>query len=188
MAIDKELMDAYFLHGIDITNRRVFLSDIDSESVDKVVKGLYLMETDSPTEPVELFICSYGGSVEHTLALHDIIRTLRIPVRTFAYGVCMSAAPLLLASGQRGERWISPNLQLMFHALSDEISGKLSDMKSALKYSADLDDLWLDLLVSYSTKDKKFWNTKINKNVDWYFGSQEAIEFGLADNIWEESQ
>lgn len=184
--LDENWVTAYFEHGVDVENRRVFLTDIDSDSVSKAVRGLYLMETESKTEPAELFICSHGGDVEQTLALYDILNTLQIPVHSFAYGVCMSAAPLLLASGEKNNRWISANTQFMIHPLSDELQGKLADLRSAVKYSEHLDNLWIDLLTKHSKKDRSFWQRRVNKGVDWYFSAEEALEYGLADSIWEE--
>ena len=63
MKIENEWVAAYFERGVDVTNRRVFLGNIDHESVDAVVKGMYLMETQNHTDPIELFISSYGGEV-----------------------------------------------------------------------------------------------------------------------------
>lgn len=186
MAFDKQLLGSYFDHGIDLQNRRVFLGEIDEETVANVIKGLYLMETDDETEPCEIFINSCGGSVYEALALYDIIQTLKIPVQTFAYGKCMSAAPLLLAAGDKGNRWVSPNCVFMYHQASDEPpGGKLRDLAAAIEHTKKLDNTWINLLVQNSTKDARFWH-RLDDKPDVYFGAEEAIEWGIADNIWTE--
>lgn len=184
--LTSDWVTAYFDHGVDVENRRAFLTDIDSDSVSKLVRGLYLMETLSRDEPAELFICSHGGEVEQCLGLYDILKTLRIPVHTFAYGVCMSAAPLLLAAGEPGNRWVSANTSFMFHPMSDSLEGKLGDLKSTVKYCEQLDNRWVDLLSKHTTKNRAFWKRQVVKGNDWYFTADEAIEFGLADSIWQE--
>ena len=69
---DKDWVDAYFENGVDVANRRVFLdSEITDVSIGSAVRGLYLMETESDEQPVEMFISSYGGDLQETLALYD---------------------------------------------------------------------------------------------------------------------
>lgn len=185
MPFSKELLGPYFDHGIDLDNRRVFVGDIDSDTVSKIVKGLYLMETEDDTEPCEMFISSYGGSVYEALALYDIMNTIKIPIHTFGYGKVMSAAPLLLAAGEPGQRWVSPHAAFMYHEAADEISGKFRDMTAALKQGQWLDDTWIKLIARHSSKDTRFWKG-LNGKPDFYFGAEEAIEYGIADSIWIE--
>lgn len=177
---------AYFEHGIDIVNRRVFIRDIEEETIDAAIKGLYLMETEDKEKPCELFISSFGGSVYEALALYDIINTLRCPVHTFAYGKCMSAAPLLLAAGEPGHRWVAPNVSFMHHQWSDELCGKGDAIKADLKHNEKLEATWLSLITKHSSKTLNFWKTRAKLAADFYFGSDEAIEWGIADQMWVE--
>lgn len=184
--IDKEWVDAYFEHGVDLVNRRVFIGDIDYESVDKVIKGLYLMETASETEACEMFISSYGGTIYDALALYDIMNTLKCPIWTFAYGKCMSAAPLLLAAGEPGHRWVSPNVSLMHHDWADELEGRGAKIMEDVKHTEALGKQWTRLLAKHSIKDFKWWDTRGKKASDFYFSAEQAIEWGVADSIWTE--
>ena len=187
MAFDKELLDAYFDRGVDLQNRRVFVGDIDSTSVSNIVKGLYLMETDDPEASCEMFISSVGGEVCEALALYDIMGTVKCPIATFAYGKCMSAAPLLLAAGKKGERWVSPHAVFMYHEASAGVEGKLRDAAVALKHEQSMDDVWITLMAEHTSKDVRFWK-RLNSKPDYYFGAEEAIEWGIADEIWVEKQ
>lgn len=183
----KEWIDAYFDYGIDFSNRRVFLDDdIDIESVGAAIKGLYLMETASNTLPVEIFISSYGGCVYESLALYDIINTLKCPVYTFGYGKIMSAAVLLLAAGEPGHRWVAPNVGLMHHDWSCEIEGKGEDLRIAVKEGERLNQNWTKLLSGCTNKDFKWWHSRSKKNADFYFTAEQAIDWGVADLMWVE--
>jgi len=185
--IDKETLETYFDKGVDIANRRVFLiGDIDGESVGNIIKALYLIEADSDVEPCELFINSPGGSITDALALYDVINTMCCPVHTFAVGMCMSAAPLLLACGEKGHRWVGENCMFMTHEGSDDLEGKFSDLRAAVTFNLSLDKVWLKLVSEHTGRTMKFWQAKSTKNHDFYFGAQEAIEWGLADSIWNE--
>ncbi len=187
--IDKEFIETYMDKGIDLANRRIFLiGDLDAESIGNAIKALYLMETESSVEACELFINSTGGSIMDTLALYDVINTVKCPVHTFAVGCCMSAAPLLLAAGEKGERWVGENCMFMTHQGSDDLAGKFSDLQSAVKFNIKLDKVWLELLTKNSKKPFAFWARRSSKGPDFYFGADEAIEWGIADSIWNEKQ
>lgn len=183
----KDWVDAYFDHGIDIANRRVFITgDIDEESIGAAIKGLYLMETNNREERIEMFISSFGGDLYEAMALYDIINTISCPIHTFAYGKCMSAAPLLLAAGEPGHRWVAPHVAFMAHDVSYGVDGKLSHIKGDLVHVADLNETRLRLMATLSNKDYKFWSNRSNRTSDFYFTADEAIEWGLADHIWVE--
>lgn len=184
--IENAWVDTYFNHGVDIANRRVFVGEIDSDSIEIVIKGLYLMEGESTTKPCEMFISSFGGQVYDALALYDIIQTLQCPIHTFAYGKCMSAAPLLLAAGEPGHRWVAEHVAFMTHEASDEMEGKVQDLEKAVAHTKALDKIWNNLLAKHSNKDYRFWAGKSRKPFDFYFGADKAIEWGIADAIWRE--
>ncbi len=183
---DKDWVEAYFENGVDVTNRRVFIGDIDADKVDYAIKGLYLMETESSTLPCEMFISSYGGNMYDALALYDIMNTLSCPIHTFAYGKCMSAAPLLLAAGAAGQRWVAPHVAFMHHDWADEISGKGSELAAAVKHNETIGKVWTNLLAEHSQKDFKWWDARAKKAFDFYFSADDAVEWGLADQIWVE--
>lgn len=185
---DKDWVEAYFENGVDVANRRVFLGDIDAVSVDFAIKGLYLMETESSTDPCEMFISSYGGTIYDALALYDIMNTLSCPIHTFAYGKCMSAAPLLLAAGADGYRWVAPHVSFMHHDWSDEVAGKGAELEAAVKHNETLGKMWTTLLAKHTSKDFRWWNSRAKRPADFYFSAEEALEWGLADQVWLEKQ
>jgi ATP-dependent Clp protease protease subunit len=184
---DKDWVDAYFDHGIDIANRRVFLDqDIDHDSVGAVVKGLYLMETDNSSEPIEMFISSYGGCIYEALALYDIINTIKCPIHTFGYGKIMSAAVLLIAAGEPGCRWIAPHVAFMHHDWNAEVEGKAQDLQTVVRHYEAISQQWTKLLAKHTDKDVKWWNVRAKKPADFYFTADEALEWGVADSMWVE--
>jgi len=154
---EHEWVEAYFENGVDLINRRVFIGDIDAVSVDFAIKGLYLMETESSEEPCEMFISSYGGNVYDALALYDIMNTLKCPIRTFAYGKCMSAAPLLLAAGQKDQRWVAPNVSFMHHDWSADMEGTGRQLVTNVKHNEAVGKVWTELLAKHSSKNFKWW-------------------------------
>lgn len=187
MKIDRDYITALFEHGIDLTNRRVFLDDeIDEEIASKVVRGLYLMEIGSSRNPIEVFISTYGGSVYDMNGIYDIMNTVKCPVHTFAYSKCMSAGILLLAAGTLGHRWIGPNTTFMHHSVESELEGVRLKLKADVHHMDELESRRFELLANHSSKDAKFWRDRASRQADVYFTAEEAIEWGIADHIWVE--
>jgi ATP-dependent Clp protease, protease subunit len=185
LKFDKDWVQPYFEYGIDVVNRRVFLSgDITEDSIATVTKGLYLMESFSDMEPCEIFISSLGGDIHECLALYDIIKTLNCPVHTFAFGKCMSAAPLILAAGHPGQRWCAPHTSFLHHDWGDIVEGTGAQIKSNIKHNEEINKMWLERLVECTNKDYAWWYDRGKRNSDFYFYAEDALEWGLADNVW----
>lgn len=191
MRVSKDHLEVYFNHGVDIANRCIFLiSEVEEESINPIVKGLYLMENESNSSlPIELRICSYGGNVYDMFALHDVTRTLRCPVHTMGMGKVMSAAVLLVACGEKGNRWAGPNTTFMIHVPSwDAPDQKLHDHRIDVKEGERVWNVWYSLMAEYTSKDEAFWKRLCNKRDDVYFDAYKAQEWGIVDHIWDEKK
>jgi ATP-dependent Clp protease protease subunit len=189
-SISKDWVDAYFDHGVDVANRRIFLVDeIDEDTVTDVVKGLYLMENQGEVKPIELFLSSCGGDIYEMFALYDIFKTIKCPIHTFAYGKCQSATPLLLAAGEKGNRWCAPHCFFMIH----DSWGALPEMNTEqaeiqVRHAKHVREQWCRSLARHTDKDFRFWSTKTKKGTDTFFSADEALEWGVADKIWDQKE
>jgi len=188
--VSKDLVDVYFQHGVDLTNRRIFLFDEISEvSIGGVIKGLYLMEQSNNKLPIELFIGSFGGSEYEMFALYDTTRTLSSPIHTVAIGKCMSAAPLLIAGGEQGHRYATPNTFFMIHEGYAEFgANRKDDYKTVSKHLDQLNGRWSSLMAKHTKKPEAFWNKLCKKVNDTHFDVQQAIEWGIIDHIWDQKE
>lgn len=177
-------------YGLDVKGRRVFLhGDIDGDIIGKTIRGLYLLNDLSKEEPIELFVSSYGGDLDEAFALHDVTRTISAPVHTVALGKCMSAAPLLVACGQKGSRWASENCQFMMHDVSlDEIDGSPVAIAAHVDAARAQMVRYAELLAKYTDKTKRHWSRMFQMRADKFFSADEAMEWGLIDNIWAEKE
>lgn len=186
--ISKDWIDAYFEYGVDRQNRRIFLFDgVEENSIGTVIKALYYMDSESIEKPIELFIGSFGGSEYEMFALYDVIRTLRAPIYTTAIGKCMSAAPLLVACGEVGYRYATPNTWFMVHESWEDFGAKrMDELAKDLKHYESMSTRWYDLMALHTKKDINFWKKHCKGVGDHYFDAYQAQEFGLIDHIWDE--
>lgn len=190
MRISKDWIDAYFNYGVDVKNRHIFLTDdIDNETAGNVIKGMYLMENENKTGPIELRVMCYGGDVYHMYALHDATKTIKCPIHTMGLGTVMSAAVLLVACGEKGQRWAGDNTTFMIHVPSwDKTYTAQHHHKIEVEESERLWKRWYVLMGRYTNKDSKFWERLCNKKVDIYFDAEQALEWGIIDQIWSEKE
>jgi len=186
--ITKDWIDAYFDYGIDRQNRRIFMfEDVDEGSIGMVIKGLYYMDAETSEKPIELFIGSFGGSEYEMFALYDTIRTLSVPIRTIAIGKCMSAAPLLVACGEPGHRYATPNTWFMVHQSWDDFGERRIDaLKKDLKHYESMGNRWYELMANHTNQTAAFWKKHCEHVGDKYFDAYQAQEWGIIDHVWDE--
>jgi ATP-dependent Clp protease protease subunit len=186
--ISKDWVDAYFSYGIDVVNRRIFLlDDIDEAAIGYAIQGIYLMESEDPNQAIELFIGSFGGSEYEMFALYDVMNSIKCPISTCALGKCMSAAPLLVAAGSKGERYATPNTWFMVHQSWDEdMGGRVDEVDRTLKHMKAMETTWYETMASHTTKPVSFWKRLCGNVGDSYFSAEKAIDYGIIDQIWSE--
>ena len=181
----KANLEAALELGIDIRGRRIFLQgDVDEDTISVAIRAMYLM-ADQSDEPIDLFVASYGGNIDEAFALHDVTRTIKCPVHTTALGMCMSAAPLLVACGAQGNRYASENCEFMLHPASLEAEGTPSNVRGTAEATQRRCTRMNRLLAKYTKKDFRFWS-KFDRGDDHYFTAEQALEWGLIDAIWSE--
>ena len=179
-------MSAALEHGVDISGRRIFLhGDVDADSIAMAIRGMYLM-ADQSESPIELYVASYGGDIDEAFALHDVTRTISVPVHTIALGMCMSAAPFLVACGHKGNRFASENCEFMLHTASMEVEGTMSNVAGTADAVRRRCERMDRLLAKYTNKPYRHWSRFSRASDDYYFTAQQALEWGLIDHIWSE--
>ena len=173
--------------GVDIKGRRVFLhGGVDEDTIGIAIRAMYLL-ADLKADPIELVVTSYGGDLDEAFALHDVTRTIKVPVHTVALGKCMSAAPLLVACGEKGSRYASENCQFMMHdCMLDEIDGSPTFIEAHVAAARAQMVTYAELLGKYTNKPKSHWQRMFKQKSDKFFSAEEAQEWGLIDQIWAE--
>ncbi len=169
------------IHDEMLSHREVELvGEVDADSANALIRQLRYLQREDPGAWVTLYINSPGGSVDSGMALYDVMQAVSCPIRTVCVGLAASMAALLFVSG--AERGMLPHSRLMIHdPLIVQTGG------SALKLKAVSDDLMetrqiiARVIAEHSGKSTDEVLAKTAS--DSYFRAEEAIEFGLADQI-----
>jgi ATP-dependent Clp protease protease subunit len=122
---------AFDIYSRLLGHRVVFLGrQIDDELANLIVAQLLHLESDDPDKPVALYINSPGGSMDAMFAIYDTMQHVKPAVHTTCIGMAASAASLILAGGEAGERSILPHGRVMIHQpWVQGVGGQASDIE-----------------------------------------------------------
>jgi len=165
------------------TNRIIYMSgDFTEQKTELIVAKLLHFESANPSKDILLIIDSYGGIVDSFVAIHDTMKILRCNVATCCIGKAMSCGQLLLISGEKGKRFITPNSRVMIHEFSSGNFGKLSDLEVSVNENKRLQKtIWETLNIKYTKLTKKRLDDMRER--DTYLDAKECLENGLVDHI-----
>tara|TARA_R110000824_G_scaffold199240_1_gene383267 strand:- start:204 stop:899 length:696 start_codon:yes stop_codon:yes gene_type:complete len=144
-----------------------------------------LKKGELPYDPIKFYISTYGGSADEMFGVYDMMTQVKekCVIETIGMGKVMSAGTLLLAAGTKGHRKIGKNCRVMLHQVSAAAIGPLFNMTTELEAIQKMQDQYIDIMVSCTSLSKRKLKSLLNERVNVYLSAQEAIEYGLADEI-----
>ncbi len=161
--------------------RAVWLSGgITTGLTEEVLKALWdLIEADKE-KPIALFINSDGGTVVEATALYDFILASETPIDTYALGEIKSAAVLVFVAGRR--RYTYPNTLFMLHKAIG--SPPERNFPEVLRYAEEMSK-WDGRYAGLVAQRIKLDSTAIRAAMEatTFFGAEEALEWGVCDEI-----
>lgn len=162
-------------------NRMVFITEsiTDALASDVIQQLLYLASVSS--EDITLVINSPGGSVTAGLAIYDTMQGLSCDVSTVCLGMAASMGAFLLAAGTKGKRYVTPNSEVMIHQVMGGASGQAVDVQIAARRIGRKKDSLNDLLAAFTGQPLE--RIQIDTDRDYFMSAQEAVQYGMADDI-----
>lgn len=160
--------------------------EIDEDSIGDAVKWLIYENLDVSREKIlTLYINSTGGDLYQAFGLIDVMRSSPHVVRCIGIGAVMSAAFLIFASGDKGQRYAAKNTSFMCHQFSDSTEGKYHDIKATMKDNELTNQKMVDVLREATGLAPSVVRKKLLPASDVYLTAVEMIELGIADHILE---
>ena len=186
---DNQLPDPRELAYQKARKNRIFYVDfeIDSETgtdkdltlITKTIIEMNIEEANIPEKdlkPITIFVNSYGGDLDVSLNLADVIMASRIPIITVAMGVAMSAGFIIFLSGTR--RYVFNHTNLLIHSGSATLAGTAEQVAAAqTNYKAQLAQM-KDLILARTEIPEKVYNK--NKTKDWYLTIDDVKNYKIA--------
>jgi ATP-dependent Clp protease protease subunit len=170
-----------------LENRIIFLAGpIVERAASTVIQQLLYLQSIRKDQDVNLYINSPGGLVDQTLAIYDTMQFMGSEVATYCIGQAASGAAVILMAGTKGKRYILPNAKVMLHQPYGGITGQAED----IRIQADevlRDKERLNNIIAKCT-GKPVEKVAEDTERDWYMNAQEALEYGMVDEILDEDQ
>ena len=172
-----------------LKDRIIFLGeDVNPTSASLVIAQLLFLESEDPDKEISLYINSPGGSITDGMGIVDTMNYIKCPVSTICIGMAASMGAVLLASGEKGRRFATPNAEILIHQpLIGGPGGGLSGQTTEIKIHADH-------MVKTREKLNKLLSARTGKPLeiiekdterDNYMTAEEALKYGLIDGIME---
>lgn len=170
-----------------LKDRIIFLGEqVDSASAGVVIAQMLFLESEDPEKEIHLYINSPGGSITDGMAIVDTMNYISCPVSTICVGLAASFGAVLLANGEKGKRFATPNAEILIHQPLIE-GGGLSGQTTEIKIHADH-------MVKTREKLNKLLSDRTGQPLDVimkdterdnYMTAEEALKYGLIDGIMD---
>ena len=170
-----------------LKDRIIFLGEqVDATTASLVIAQLLFLESEDPEKEIFLYINSPGGSITDGMGIVDTMYYIKCPVSTICVGMAASMGAVLLASGEKGKRYATPNAEILIHQPLIA-GGGLSGQTTEIKIHADH-------MVKTREKLNKLLSDRTGQSLetiqkdterDNYMTAEEALKYGLIDGIME---
>lgn len=178
---------SYDIYSRLLKERIIFLSGpITDDVANLVVAQLLFLVAEDPNKDINLYINSPGGSVSAGLAIYDTMQYIKCDVSTICIGQAASMGAFLLAAGEKGKRYSLPNADIMIHQPLGGAQGQAEDIRIQAEKILKVRELLNKILTEKTGQSLK----KIEKDTDrdFFMTAEEAVKYGLIDEVIEKSK
>jgi ATP-dependent Clp protease, protease subunit len=175
---------AYDIFSRLLKERIVFITGpVEDGMATLVIAQLLFLEAENPKKEISMYINSPGGVVTSGMAIYDTMQFIRPAVSTLCVGQAASMGSLLLAAGEKGQRFALPNARILLHQPSGGFQGQASDIERHAEDIIKLKRRLEEIYARHTGQDRE----KIERTLDRDFmmTSEEAKAFGLIDSVIE---
>ena len=163
-------------------DRLIFLGVGIDDDVSNIITAqlLYLASVDDQAD-ISLYINTPGGVVTSGLSIYDTMQLISPDVATICTGMAASMGSVLLAAGAKGKRSALPHSRVMIHQPLGGARGQASDILIAAEEIRKTRDELCSIIAQHS--GQPFEKIITDADRDFWMTSQEALEYGMIDNI-----
>jgi ATP-dependent Clp protease, protease subunit len=156
---------------------------INDQIANAIVAQLLFLESEDSTKDIYMYVNSPGGEVYSGLSVYDTMQTIKSSVTTICLGMAMSFGAVLLAGGAKGKRYCLPNATVMIHQPLGGARGQAAEIEIEAREALRLRQVLNEILARHTGQSLE--RIKQDTDRDYYLSAQQAVEYGLADEIME---
>lgn len=178
---------AYDIYSRLLKDRIIMIGGpIDNNVANSVVSQLLFLDAQDSEKDIYLYINSPGGSVTAGLAIFDTINFIKSDVQTIVIGLAASMGSFLAAAGEKGKRYALPNAEIMIHQPLGGAQGQATEIEIAARHILRTKERLNKILAERTGQDLEVIERDTDR--DNFMTAEEALEYGLIDEIMESSE
>ncbi len=175
---------AYDIFSLLLKNRIIMLgTPINDQIANLIVAQLLFLSREDPEAGIQMYINSPGGQIYAGLAIYDTMKMIPNKISTVAVGMTASFGTVILAAGEKGQRYALPHATIHIHQPLGGAQGQASDIeiqaKEILRLKARLNEIMAE------STGQTVETIEHDTERDYYFDSKQAVEYGLVDKVLE---
>jgi ATP-dependent Clp protease protease subunit len=174
---------SYDIYSRLLRDRVILLEgEVHDQMANLIVAQLLFLESEGDKD-ISIYINSPGGSVTAGMAIYDAMQFVKPDITTIVMGQACSMGSLLAQSGSPGKRLILPHARHMVHQPSGGARGQATDMEIQVKEILEMKKNLTNIYVKHNSKGKTFDELNSAMERDNYMSAQQALDYGLVDQI-----
>jgi len=192
MKPSKDEIDLFLEHGISFESRIILIGSPDNSdeeihsvtfhTASSIIKGILLLEQAS-SDPITIFLSTFGGDFYSALAIYDVIVACRCKVIIKGIGTVQSAGAIIMQAASEGCRLLYPETTVMIHDGEDGYHGHPRDLERWADQSKFLRNRVYQIFAARCNEKVDFFRKKHER--DWILTASKAVEYNIADAIVE---
>lgn len=161
---------------------RIWVNDFCQDAASKICAEILRVAERDETEPIILYIDSYGGDVHALASVISVVDSIPNPLITIATGKAISCGAILLSHGDI--RYAGKHSTVMIHEVSSSPGYmNVNDLKIDTKETERLNDHFIGLLAANCGKSLESVRSMFKDRREIYMSPPEAMKFGIIDEI-----
>ena len=175
---------SYDIYSRLLKERIVFLNGEVNDAVsNSICAQLLFLEAEDSDADINFYINSPGGTVTSGMAMYDTMQYIKPDVSTIVMGQAASMGSFLANAGAPDKRFMLPGARHMMHQPLGGASGQASDIQIRANEIIRIKKELTEAYVKHNTKGKTYEEFESAMDRDNFMTAQEALDFGLVDEI-----
>ena len=177
---------AFDIYSRLLNERIIFLNGpVDDHSANIIVAQFLHLESQDSEKDIHFYINSPGGVITAGMSIYDVMQFVKPDVATYVMGQACSMGSFLAQAGTPGKRYMLPYARHMIHQPSGGARGMQSDIEIQYKEITKMKQMLTELYVKHNSKGKTYEDFERDMDRDTFMSAQEALDYGLIDQIIE---
>jgi ATP-dependent Clp protease protease subunit len=175
---------AYDIYSRLLKERIVFLGTaIDDVVANLIIAQLLFLESEDTTKDIYMYVNSPGGLITSGLAIYDTMQYVKPSVATICIGQAASMGAVLLAGGAKGKRYALPHARVLIHQPLGGAQGQATDIEIQAREILRMREEINTIFTKHTGQEIE--KIKIDTERDFYMTADQALKYGIIDQIVE---